>query len=190
MPLDVPQPAPMVLDLPADHPPVRLQLRLARAAEPDPTADSREVGPHPRQPRQQVLQLRQLHLELGLGAAGSGREDVENDLGPVHHPSTELALEIGPLHRGQLVVEDHQAGRQVRHPAAELLHFARPDQGGRIGSGHLLSDPTHDRRPRGVHQPSQLLKMFLELVDLPSALPRCSHQNRPLDRRGDFDQRP
>ena len=98
------------LDALADDPAVGLELRLARAAKTDAAADAREVGPHPGEPGQHVLQLGQLDLELGFVAPGPGGEDVEDDLGPVHHPHLELALQVGPLHRTQLLVEDHQRG--------------------------------------------------------------------------------
>src|SRR2546429_1983272 len=62
-------------DLAADHPPVRLELRLAGAAETDTAANTRQVRPHPRQPRQQILELRELYLELRFVAARAGRED-------------------------------------------------------------------------------------------------------------------
>jgi hypothetical protein len=57
------------------------------------------VGPHPGEPGKEILELRQLDLELGLMAAGPGRKDVQNDFGPIHNPDVELALEIGPLDR-------------------------------------------------------------------------------------------
>ena len=116
MPLDVLELGLEPLDPAADDPAVGLQLGLARAPEADAAADTREVGPHPGQPGQQVFQLRQLHLQLGLVAPGPGGEDVEDDLGPVHHPHLELALEVGALHRAQLFVEDDQRGARRPRP--------------------------------------------------------------------------
>ena len=74
-----------VLDLLPDHPAVGFELGFARAPETDTAADTRQVGPHPGQSRQHVLQLRQLDLELGFVAPGAGGEDVEDELGAVHH---------------------------------------------------------------------------------------------------------
>ena len=62
-------------------PAVGLELGFARSPEADAAADTREVGPHPGQARQQVLELRQLDLQLGFVAARPGGEDVEDDFG-------------------------------------------------------------------------------------------------------------
>ncbi len=79
--------------------PVGLDLRLARSPQADAASDTGEVGPHAGQPRQQVSQLRQLHLHLGLVGPGPCGEDVENQLGPVHQAHLEGVLQILPLHR-------------------------------------------------------------------------------------------
>ena len=81
-------------DLGANPAAVRLELGFTGSAEPDPAADTRQVRPHARQPRQQILELRKLHLELGLAATRPCREDVENDLGAVHHPHPDMLLEL------------------------------------------------------------------------------------------------
>src|SRR2546422_8074860 len=47
-------------DLAADHPPVGFELRLARPAEPDAAPDARQVRPHPREARQEILELGEL----------------------------------------------------------------------------------------------------------------------------------
>ena len=106
------------LDALPDDPAVGLELGFARAPETDAAADAREVGPHPGEPRQHVLELRQLDLQLGLVAPRPGGEDVEDDLGPVHDAHLELALEVGALHRAQLLVEDDQRGARPRRPPA------------------------------------------------------------------------
>jgi hypothetical protein len=72
-------------DAAPDHAPVGLQLGLPGPAQSDATANTRQVDPHSGQAGQQVLELRQLDLELGLLAARARGEDVEDDLGAVHH---------------------------------------------------------------------------------------------------------
>ena len=61
-------------------PAVGLELRLARAARADAAAEPLEVLPHAAHARQVVLELRELDLELALGADGVLREDVEDQL--------------------------------------------------------------------------------------------------------------
>src|SRR5262249_53443501 len=65
------------------QPAVGLELRLPRSACADAPAQALEVLPHPAHPRQVVLQLRKLDLELALGADRVLREDVEDQLCPV-----------------------------------------------------------------------------------------------------------
>ena len=54
------------LDAVVDQPAVGLELRFTRAAHADAAAEFLEVGPHAREPRQHVLELRELHLHLRL----------------------------------------------------------------------------------------------------------------------------
>ncbi len=64
-------------------------------------------------------ELRQLDLQLGLVGPGPGREDVEDQLGAVHHPDLELLLQVGALIRRQLLVEEHQgAALRLEQPRA------------------------------------------------------------------------
>ena len=90
-----------VLDAVRDEPAVFLELLLARAADADAALVARQVGPHPLEPGQGVLELRQLDLEMGLVRPGPGGEDVEDDLGPVddldaQEPSPGSAVWAGP----------------------------------------------------------------------------------------------
>src|SRR5436189_4887232 len=58
----------------ADDPPVRLELALARAAGPDAATGPRQVRPEAGEPRQLVLELRELHLEATLVRARRSEE--------------------------------------------------------------------------------------------------------------------
>ena len=187
MPLDALELGLEPLDPLPDDPAVGLELGLARSPEADAAADTGKVGPHPGEARQQVLELRQLDLELGLVAAGPGGEDVEDDLGPVHHPHLELALEVGALHRAQLFVEDDQRGAGVRDRAGHFLDLAFADEGGGIGCGDLLGDPAHDFGAGGVHQAGELFEVLGDVPGVPRPLARGGNQHGTLDRVADFD---
>src|SRR6266550_181336 len=103
---DVLQPFLVRGDLAANDPAVGFELGFARSPQADAAADTRQVGPHPRQSRQQILELRQLHLQLRLVAARARREDVENDLGAIHDADAEALLELHALYRGETLVEE------------------------------------------------------------------------------------
>ena len=73
----------------------------------------RPQAPHP---RQVVLELRELHLKLSLGAVCVIGEDVEDHRGAVDDRDTQRGLEVALLPRDELVV----AGDQVRVGARDL----------------------------------------------------------------------
>ena len=83
------------------HPaPVGFQLRLAFAAShSDPAFLPRQVALKPRQPRQQMLQLRQLDLQLAFTRAGALGENVENQRSPIENLAVENLLEVTALGR-------------------------------------------------------------------------------------------
>src|SRR5581483_1490209 len=82
-PLDVLEPARQLRDPLADAPAIDFELRLPRSARPDAAAEAREVRPLPREPRPEILELRELDLHLALEAPRALREDVEDQRAPV-----------------------------------------------------------------------------------------------------------
>jgi hypothetical protein len=62
------------------------------------------AGPAP-PARQQVLQLRELHLQLAFPRARAAREDVEDQLRAIDDLAFGLLLDLPQLRRGQLVVD-------------------------------------------------------------------------------------
>ena len=62
--------------------------------------------PHPAHPREVVFELRELDLELSLGADGVLGEDVEDQLRAVDDSRLERVLERALLRRAELVVDE------------------------------------------------------------------------------------
>ena len=83
--------------------------------------------PHAAHAREVVLELRQLDLELALGAHGVLGEDVEDQLRAVDHARLERVLEEALLHRIELVVDEQALGLRVREPLSQLLELALAD---------------------------------------------------------------
>ena len=79
------------------------------------------MRPHAREPRQQVFELRELHLQLRLMTARARREDVENDFGAIHDAHTQALLEFHALHRRETFVEQHQ--RRMRRGQLVFQRF-------------------------------------------------------------------
>ena len=134
-------------DATARQAPVRLELRLARAAGADSGAEAAgaaaeplEVLPHPPHPRQVVVELRELDLELSLGAHGMLREDVEDQLRPVDHARLERVLERPLLCRAELVVDEKHLRAGGAVDLLELLEFPLADVRARVRLPAVLDD--------------------------------------------------
>ena len=96
------------------EPAVGLELALARPTRADSAAEPLEVLPHAAHARQVVLELRELDLQLALGAPRVLGEDVEDELRPVDDARSECVLERSLLGRAELVVDDQDLGRSRR----------------------------------------------------------------------------
>ncbi len=94
------------LDARANAPAIGLELRFAGAARADAAAEPRQRRPRSGEPRQQVFQLRQLHLPLAFTRSRAAREDVEDQLRSIDDLALEPVLELAQLAGRQLVVED------------------------------------------------------------------------------------
>src|SRR5262249_40678336 len=114
------------------HPPTGdLELSFAGATRAGATPEPREMRPRARQARQEVVELRQLDLQLALEAAGAGGEDVEDQLAAVEHLDVEALGEGALLAWAQVLVDDHHRGAMLTHGLLELLDLALADEGGR-----------------------------------------------------------
>src|SRR5436305_726173 len=81
--------------------PVGFELLFTLSAQTDAAFLPLEVGPAADEPRELVLDLRELDLQLALDAPRTHLEDVDNQAGAVDHPALELLLEIALLHAGE-----------------------------------------------------------------------------------------
>ncbi len=116
-----------LLDLVADDPAVRLELRLARAARADAALRARKVRPQAREARQLVLELRQLHLQAALVRACVLGKDVEDQAAAVQHLDAEETLQRLLLVGAQLVVRNEQREAGLGLGMSQLLRLALAD---------------------------------------------------------------
>jgi len=158
---------------------VCLELRFTRAAGPGSgaqtaraAAEPLEVLPHPAHPGEVVFELRELDLELSLGAHGVLGEDVEDQLGAVDDARLQRVLERALLRRAELVVDDQHFRTCVSVCLLQLLELPLADVRARIGKPAMLHDSTD-----GLHacRPCELLKLreFVETVGA-----GCEHGNQ------------
>ena len=94
-----------ILDALAEQAAVGLELGFTGSAQADTAFLPLEVSPAAHQPRRQVLELRQLHLQLALEGLRTLREDIQYQSGTIEHPALQFAFEIALLRRRQRVVE-------------------------------------------------------------------------------------
>ena len=130
---------PQQRDLVARETAVGLELRLAGAARADAgaertgaAAEALEVLPHAPHPRQVVLELRELDLELALGAPRVLGEDVEDQLRPVDDAGREGVLERSLLRRLQLAVHEQHLRLRLLVGVLQLLELPLADVRARI----------------------------------------------------------
>ena len=96
----------------------------------------------------QVLQLRELHLQLAFMALRAGGEDLEDQHRPVGHGHAEVALEIALLRRRQGLVEQHGLRLVALDQRLDLVGLARADE--QRGVGRLAAgDDARDRQVAG-----------------------------------------
>jgi hypothetical protein len=184
------------LDPLIDQAPIGFELGLARAPHPDAALETLQVGPHPCKPGEQVLELGELDLHLRLAGARARGEDVEYQLGPVHHAAAGGVLHVLALRGSELVVEHYERRARLRHAVAELLDLSLAEVGRRIRTVELLRESADDFAARCVHELIELLEV---LVHRPAslarqharaarALERGAHQQYPLGGRRELDQ--
>ena len=99
-----------------------------RAARADAAAGAAHRLAPAAQARQQVVQLRELHLRLALAAPRVQREDVQDQRGPVDHLDAQPFLEGAELTRRQLVVEDHGAASLRMDRSCRSSSLPLPDR--------------------------------------------------------------
>ena len=115
-----------------------------RVPMPPPSRDS--STPAPRQPRQQVVELRQLHLEPALARARPAREDVEDQLGAVERLALDLLLQVALLGRRELLVEENQLDLLRGAAGLHLAHLAAADECRGVAPRALLQLLADDAR--------------------------------------------
>jgi hypothetical protein len=114
------------------------------------------VRPQPAHAREVVLQLRELDLELALGAVGVVGEDVEDDGRAVDDRQAQLALQVALLTRRELVVDGDDVGVGRLRGDLDLLDLARPQLGVGVRLVAVLDRLPDDRDAGRAQQLAQL----------------------------------
>jgi hypothetical protein len=137
---------------------VGLQFLLARTAGSDTTAEPGKLRSGPSEPRQKIIQLGQLDLQLSLAAARVPREDVQDELGAINNATVRPALQIALLHGRELAVKDNQGRLACGGFGADLLQLASSNDARGINSVAHLKNAAGDNCSRAARQFSEFLK--------------------------------
>ena len=146
-----------------DAPTVQLELFLAGALEPDAAFLALQMRPEPAQAGNQIVELGQLDLEAALQRLGALGEDVENELGAVHHAHAEDLLEGSPLGGRKIVVEDDELGSGGLDVRRDLERLAPANVGGRMEGAQAAQGLAGDLGAGRVGQSAQFAEGILDL---------------------------
>ncbi len=139
-------------------PAIGFEFGFARAPGADAAAETRQCGARSDESRQQVLQLRQLDLQLAFPRPRTTREDVEDELRPIDDLPVERLLEIAQLRRAQLVVEDDDVDAQLVAGRASALTLPLPRNVAGSGRGRSCSTRRTTVCPGGRREAGELVE--------------------------------
>ena len=147
-----------------DHAAVQFDLGFARAAAPaDAALLALQVRPAAHQTGAEVLQARQLDLQLAFVAARALGKDFQDQQGAVVDRQADGALQVALLHRRERLVEQHFARALALRQQADLLDLAAADEQRRIGRLALAGQARHRLQAGGFGQQAQLLQLAVEM---------------------------
>ena len=126
---------------------------------PPPSRDSAVAGPD--EPRQQVLELRELHLQLAFARPRPPREDVENELRAIDDLPADLLFDLPKLRRRQLVVEHDDVDVGLGGGGGQRGDLAGAEKRRGIRLRALLQHAQHHLGARGLGQAGQLVERSL-----------------------------
>ena len=146
------------LDAAGDAAAVGFELGFAGPARPDAAAQTGHLHAVAGEARQQVIQLRQLHLEAAFARPRARCENVQDELGAVDDFGVDGLFEVALLGGREVVVEDHHIGAAGCDGGRDLIHFAMADEGGGVRSRARLKHFFGDLRSGAGGQFGQFLQ--------------------------------
>jgi hypothetical protein len=182
-----------------DLSPVHLKLGLAwtskthpasTATRPTATGLTRQVSPRTSQPRQTILVLGQLYLELALPGSRMLGKNVQNQTGPIEELDilTERFFEIPQLAGREFVIKDDHIAVQILAQIDQLFDLTRADQSGSMKALQSLPCLSRHLKTGCACQLGQFAQRILNVPAAPLVLQLCAYEQSTLSRRFGFDQ--
>ena len=146
---------------------------------PPPSRDSAVAGPG--EPRQQILQLRQLDLQLAFAGPRPASEDVEDELRAIDDLAIDFGFDLPQLRRRELVVEDDEIGVGFGARRGERLDLSASEKGRGIRLRPLLQDAEDDLGACRLREAGEFLERAFG-IEAPLRPGHKAHQRRALTR--------
>ena len=173
------------VDAHADPPAIGLELGLAGAAGADAAAEPRQLGADADQARQQVLQLRQLDLQLAFAGARAAGEDVENQLRAIDDLARQPLARVRAAAPATARCRRRRRRRRLRRrpaPASSTLPLPRNVAGS--GFGRSCRTRSTTRAPAASASPSS------SSIERSASTRRVVARHQPHERRALGEVRP
>ena len=120
-----------------------------------------QVRPHTDQAGQQILVLRQFHLQAAFLRLGALGKDVQNQTTAVDDLHAQQLCQHADLGRGQIIIEDNHGGMFLLHHRAHFLHLTLTDKAVGVGFLAALHNYTHAASACRFYKGSQLCQALL-----------------------------
>ena len=148
----------------SDHAAVQLDLFFTRAAaHPDAPTLPLQMGPASHQPGADVLQARQLHLQLAFMAAGALGKNLENQQGPVVDRQLHVALKVALLCRAQRLVEKNFNRTVLLGQKTDFIRLAAADKKRSIRCSAFTNDARYWRKARCLGEQAELFQSAIKM---------------------------
>ena len=148
-------------DAAADAAAVHFELRFPRSARADAAAEPGHLDAAAGKTREQVIQLRQLDLQLPFARPGVAGKDGKNHLRAVHHAAVGDLFDVALLRGRQLGIENEEVRACRSQPLANLIELPAPDQCRGVETFPALHDRFFDHGPGGAGQLGKLAQGIL-----------------------------
>jgi hypothetical protein len=128
-----------------------------------PTCLAHEMGPHARQARQPILQLRKLHLQLAFPRLCVLGKDIEDQGGAIDdfYVFAKQIFQFALLPRQQFLIKDNDRRLQFVKQYLDFFELTRPDQGFRMRAVQALQDLPDNFQTGRIGQKRELGEAFL-----------------------------